>query len=180
MSGTQGAKRVAEPDPSSSSSSTSRVRSTHGVDGSGGSGGSGGGGGGGGLYGITAAQKTFHFLEGPADVLSASTACRRWRELACAGSVWRVKAEREGILDKAAAFEVEVPWSQEEEAGAQEGGHSLEDEGTAAMVFYAHVFVLKVRGSCTRERSPRVARGGHHHDADLTTFRTRAPTTSIV
>ena len=70
-------------------------------------------------------QKAFHFLKGPADVLSASTACRRWRGLACAGSVWWVKAEREGILDKAAAFEVEVPL-------VQEGG-SLEDEETATM-----------------------------------------------
>ena len=82
-------------------------------------------------------QKAFHFLEGPVDVLRVSTACRRWRELACAGSVWRVKAEREGILDKAAAFEVEVP-------PVPEGG-VLEDGGTATMAFYARVFVLKVR-----------------------------------
>ena len=62
-------------------------------------------------------QRAFHFLEGPAEVLSASTACRRWRELACAGSVWRIKAEREGILDKAKAFEIEVPLLEDEEAG---------------------------------------------------------------
>ena len=51
MSGMQGTKSAAEPDPSSSSassssssssSSTSRVRSTHGVEGSGGGGGGGG------------------------------------------------------------------------------------------------------------------------------------------
>ena len=60
--------------------------------------------------------------------------------------MWRIKVEREGILDKAAAFEVEVPWVQaQEEAGAQEGGQ-LEDEGTAAMALYGRVFVLKVRG----------------------------------
>jgi len=51
--------------------------------------------------------------------LSAATACRRWRELACADSVWRAKAEREGILDKAAAFEVEVPLV------AEGGSHDL-------------------------------------------------------
>ena len=64
--------------------------------------------------------------------------CRRWRELACAGSVWWVKAERKGILEKAAAFEVEVPM-------VQEGG-SLEDEELATMAFYALVFMLNVRG----------------------------------
>ena len=31
----------------------------------------------------------FHFLHGPADVLRASTASRRWRELACDDAVWR-------------------------------------------------------------------------------------------
>ena len=100
MSGMPGTKRAAETDPPSSSSSSSapsESRTAHG----------GGGGGGGGLYGITAAQKAFLFLDGPADVLRAATACRRWRELAGAGSVWQAKAEREGILDKAAAFEVE-------------------------------------------------------------------------
>ena len=45
-------------------------------------------------YRIVAVQKRFHFLSGPADVLNASTACRRWRELAFAGSVWQVNAER--------------------------------------------------------------------------------------
>ena len=160
MSGMRGTKRAAEPDPSSSSSSKSRGVSVHDAGGGSGGGGgsdgggdgdgvSGGGDGGGGLHGITAAQKAFHFLEGPADVLRASTACRRWCELACAGSVWRVKAEREGILDKAAAFEVEVPW-------VQEGGQ-LEDEGTAAMALYARVFVLKVRGLA--HKSTRVLRG---------------------
>ena len=136
MSGTHtGTKRAAEPDPPSPSSpSPSESHITHG----GGGGGGGSGGGGGGLHGITAAQKAFHFLDGPADVLRASTACRRWRELACAGSVWWVKAEREGILDKAAAFEVEVP-------RVAEGGSAL-DEETASMAFYARVFVLKARG----------------------------------
>jgi hypothetical protein len=83
-----------------------------------------------GLAGIAAVRKVFHFMEGPVDVLSASTACRRWRELACAGSVWRAKAEREGILDKAKAFEIEV-------ASVQEG--ALLEE--MAIGFYARVFV---------------------------------------
>ena len=55
--------------------------------------------------------------------------------------MWRVKVEREGILDKAAAFEVEVP-------RVAEGGSAL-DEETASMAFYARVFVLKV--GCTAE-----------------------------
>ena len=91
-----------------------------------------------GLAAMAAVQNAFQFIKEPVDVLSASTACRRWRELACAGSVWRAKAEREGILDKAAAFEVEVP-------RVAEGGSAL-DEETASMAFYARVFVLKVRG----------------------------------
>ena len=103
-------------------------------------------GGGGGLCGITAVGKAFHFLDGPADVLSASAVCRRWRELARTGSVWRAKVEREGILDKAAAFEVEVP--------AEDG--STSDEETVDMDFYARVFVLKVRG---------VAEGGRGHSS---------------
>ena len=77
-------------------------------------------------------EKVFHFLDGPAHVLSASTVCRRWHELACAGSVWRVKLEREGILDKAKAFEIERE------------GALLEDEGTGSMAFYAQVFALQV------------------------------------
>ena len=142
MSGMQGTKRAAETDPSSwpssSSSSSSNMRSV--ISGGGGGdvdNGDGDFGGGGGLFGITAVQKAFHFLEGPAEVLSASTACRRWRELACAGSVWRIKAEREGILDKAKAFEIEVPPLVQE-------GAVLEDEDMASMAFYARVFALEV------------------------------------
>ena len=156
----QSTKRVAEPlpsDPSSfSCSSKSRPNRDIGSDGArvsddeGGGGnnsnvGVGGGGdngngsdGGSGLYVITSVQKAFHFLEGPGDVLSASLACRRWRELACAGSVWKVKTEREGILEKAAAFEVEVPMAVSEAS-------LNEDQETAAMAFYVSVFILKVR-----------------------------------
>ena len=142
MSGAQGVKRATDSDFSSASSSSSShvSRSVHDCgagSGSGSGGGTGGGGGGAGLCGITAVGKVFHFLEGPAHVLSASTVCRRWHELACADSVWRVKVEREGISDKAKAFEVEAP------PPAQEGA-LLEDEGTASMAFYARVFVLKV------------------------------------
>ena len=126
-----------EPEPSSSSES----RCTHDDGGGGGdtgdTGGGGGGGGGPSLCGIAVMEKVFHFLEGPMHVLRASTACRRWHELACAGSVWRVKVEREGILDKAKAFEIEVsPLVLE--------ATSLEDEATASMAFYARVFALKV------------------------------------
>ena len=59
--------------------------------------GGGGGDNGGSLAGLAAVQGVFHFLPAPADVLRAATACRRWRELACADSVWRARFEREGI-----------------------------------------------------------------------------------
>ena len=62
-----------------------------------------------GLYGLTTVQKAFDFLPDPADVLRAAAACRRWRELACADSVWRARFEREGLVDKACAFEVALP-----------------------------------------------------------------------
>ena len=53
----------------------------------------------------------FHFLDEPADVLFASAACRRWRELACADSVWRARFERENLVEKARLFEVALPAS---------------------------------------------------------------------
>ena len=61
------------------------------------------------LTGLAIVQRAFLFLDGPADVLRASTANHRWRELACADSVWRVKAKREGIVEKASVFEVALP-----------------------------------------------------------------------
>lgn len=121
-----GAKRAAETDPPSSSSSSSapsESRTAH-------------GGGGGGLYGITAAQMAFLFLDGPADVLRAATACRRWRELAGAGSVWQAKAEREGILACTALltrFVVETPLAVDE------------DGGEAWLLFYRRVYPLARR-----------------------------------
>ena len=54
-------------------------------------------------------ELAFHFLDGPVDVLHAATACRRWHELATADSVWRVKARREGMVEKAGVFEVALP-----------------------------------------------------------------------
>ena len=133
MSEAQGTMSATEPDPTNHGTGTNHGTST----GTGGGTGGGGGGGGGGLVGIAAVQKAFLFLDGPADVLSASTACRRWCELACAGSVWRAKAKREGIMDKAAAFEVEVPRM------AEGDSHGDGDGATASMAFYARVFVLR-------------------------------------
>ena len=62
-----------------------------------------------GLTGSAAVQHVFHFLHGPGDVLRAATACRRWRTLACSNSVWRAKADREGMLEKACVFKVAAP-----------------------------------------------------------------------
>ena len=61
--------------------------------------------------------------------------------------MWQAKAKPEGILDKAAAFDVEVP-----------SGH--EEGGGAWLAFYAQVFVLEVRRRhacrllCRRRASP--------------------------
>ena len=113
------------------------------------------------LTGIAAVQSAFLFLDGPADVLRASAANHRWRELACADSVWRVKARREGILKKARMFEVPLPSAASDDAsaastggssssssgggGADEDKKDKEDEASGVgMAFYAHVFVLKV------------------------------------
>ena len=46
-------------------------------------------------------QDAFTFLNGPAEVLTASLACRRWRVLATTDVVWRGKFEREGMRAKA-------------------------------------------------------------------------------
>ena len=87
------------------------------------------------LIGMAVVELAFHFLDGPADVLCAATACRRWHELATADSVWRVKARREGMVEKAGVFEVALPSVAAEE----------EDEAAGVgLAFYAAVFVLKV------------------------------------
>ena len=54
--------------------------------------------GGGTLTGMAAVELVFHFAPTTADVLRAATACRRWRALACADSVWRAKFRRERLL----------------------------------------------------------------------------------
>ena len=90
-----------------------------------GGGGNNGGDSGGALTGLAAVQGVFHFLPAPADVLRAATACRRWRELACADSVWRARFEREGLVEKARVFEVALPAQPAAEGG--EGG-----EGSSA------------------------------------------------
>ena len=94
------------------------------------------------LLGIAAVQRVFHFLDGPAEVLRAATACRRWHELATADSVWRVKARREGMVEKAGVFEVALP----SVAGSSSSAASEEEDEAAGvgLAFYAAVFVLKV------------------------------------
>ena len=87
------------------------------------------------LTGIAVVWRAFLFLDGPAEVLRASTANHRWHELATADSVWRVKARREGILEKAGVFEVALPRVAAEE----------EDEAAGVgLAFYVQVFALKV------------------------------------
>ena len=94
------------------------------------------------LTGMAVVELAFLFLDGPADVLRASAACHRWHELATADSVWREKARREGILEKAGVFEVALPsvTGSSSSAAAEE-----EDEAAGVgLAFYAQVVVLKV------------------------------------
>ena len=123
----------------------------HGAGGSNG-GSNNGGDNGGALTGLAAVQGIFHFLPTPADVLGAATACRRWRELACADSVWRARFEREGLVEKARVFEVALPPVEGGEGG---GGGSSSSAAAASerdelagvgLAFYAQVFALEVRG----------------------------------
>ena len=116
----------------------------------------GGGNNSGALTGLAAVQGVFHFLPAPADVLRAATTCRRWRELACADSVWRARFEREGLLEKAGVFEVALPAVAGGKGG--EGGAGSSSSAAAAvserdelagvgLAFYARVFALEVRGT---------------------------------
>ena len=117
-----------------------------------------------GLTGLAAVEGVFHFLPTPAGVLRAATACRRWRELACADSVWRARFEREGLVDKARAFEVALPLVPVQGGGAEGGGGgngtttaSERDElAGVGLAFYAQVFALEVRlyyAACAAERA---------------------------
>ena len=95
------------------------------------------------LTGMAVVELAFHFLDGPADVLHAATACRRWHELATADSVWRVKARREGMVEKAGVFDVALP------SVARSSSSAAADEGRNAaarmmLAFYSEVFMLKV------------------------------------
>ena len=123
------------------------------------------------LTGMAVVELAFHFLDGPADVLRAATTCHRWHELATADSVWRVKARREGMVEKAGVFEVALP-----AAAGGEGGSSTststststsststsaaaeeeEDKELAGvgLAFYAQVFVLKVGDRVARMGAP--------------------------
>ena len=140
-----------------------RRKPPHGAGGSGGS--NNGGDNGGALTGLAAVQGVFHFLPTPADVLGAATACRRWRELACADSVWRARFEREGLVEKAGVFEVALPVAEGGEGG--EGGSSSNSAAAASerdelagvgLAFYARVFALEVRGT-TQVARPGERRG---------------------
>ena len=107
---------------------------------------------GGTLTGMAAVEQVFHFLDGPADVLSAATACRRWRALACADSVWRAKFRREKLLEKARLFEVALPPVPGGQGGAAAASSAaavvavvVKDEAAGVgLAFYARVFALKV------------------------------------
>ena len=114
------------------------------------------------LTGMAVVELAFHFLDGPVDVLRAATACRRWHELATADSVWRVKARREGMVEKAGVFEVALPsvaGSSSSSAAAEEE----EDEELAGvgLAFYAQVFLLKV-GLAWRGLRGRAFHSHHH------------------
>ena len=105
--------------------------------------------GGGTLTGMAAVGHVFHFLDGPADVLSSATACRRWRALACADSVWRAKFRREKLLEKAHLFEVALPAVPGGQGGAAAAAAAaaavVKDEAAGVgLAFYARIYALKV------------------------------------
>ena len=136
--------------PSSSEASSmdaiADTSSSGGNDGGGGGGGAAGDNGGGDigtLTGMAAVQGVFHFLRSPADILSASIACHRWRELACTNSVWRARFEREGLVDKAHAFEVALPAAEGGGGGSTAAEHDVAS-GRVGLLLYAQVYVLKV------------------------------------
>ena len=143
------------------------------------------------LTGMAVVELAFLFLDGPTDVLCAATACRRWHELATADSVWRVKARREGMVEKAGVFEVALPAAAAGESGGGGGGsgngggssgggasssgsssgnssaaadEEEEDKELAGvgLAFYAQVFVLKV-GLAWRGVRGRAFHSHHHH-----------------
>ena len=148
--------------------STTGTTGTHGISGGGpGNGahlGPGPGPSGGILTGMVSIGLVFHFLDSPAEVLSAATACSRWRALACADWVWRARFRREKLLEKARAFEVALPpvpsgGQGQGGGGAAFGGSSSiaaatvseRDELTGVgLLFYAQVYVLQVRGAALR------------------------------
>ena len=107
-----------------------------------------GSGGGGILTGMAAVEQVFHFLDGPADVLSSATACRQWRALACADSVWQAKFRREKLLEKARLFEVALPAVPDSRPGgatAAAAAAVVEDEAAGVgLAFYARIFALEV------------------------------------
>ena len=111
------------------------------------------------LIGMAVVELAFHFLDGPAEVLRAATACRRWHELATADSVWRVKARREGMVEKAGVFEVALPAVAD---GAAAAGEEEDKElAGVGLAFYAQVFVLKV-GLAWRGLRGRAFHSHHH------------------
>ena len=106
---------------------------------------------GGTLTGMAAVEHVFHFLDGPAEVLRASTASRRWRALACADSVWRARFRREKLLEKARLFEVALPAAPRGQGGAAAAAAAasaavgVKDEAAGVgLAFYARIFALKV------------------------------------
>ena len=133
------------------------------------------------LTGMDIVHHAFHFLHGPTDVLRAATASRRWHELATADSVWRVKARREGMVEKAGVFEVALPAAAggacggggggSGDGGGSSGGGASSSSSSASssaaadeeeddkelagvgLAFYAQIFVLKV-GVAWHVRAP--------------------------
>ena len=101
---------------------------------------------GGTLTGMAAVEHVFHFLDGPAEVLRASTASRRWHALACADSVWRARFRREKLLEKARLFEVALPPVPGGQGGAAAATAAVVRDELAGvgLAFYARVFTLKV------------------------------------
>ena len=86
------------------------------------------------LTGIAAVQHAFYFLSGPADVCNASVSCIRWRAFGRSDALWRAKAKREGLFEKAKVFDVMLS-----------GGPTCGESPHPEMTFYSTIYAIKVQ-----------------------------------
>ena len=97
------------------------------------------------LVSIAAVQHAFKYLEGPEQVLRASTASRRWRVLGTGDGLWAEKFEREGMRHKAVRFEVALPAADTGSSSSSSGDSTANDDSTAGNLSIADVHARRMR-----------------------------------